>query len=115
VSAASVEIRPIAELEREAILRAVAAVGDKQEAARLLGIGKTSLYRKFKTFGAEVQTHPANVALVQAAALAKIKPAKSHDVKPPARFLHLSRTQAEMECAHLRCPNCRARLVADFE
>lgn len=41
------KIIPIAELERQAILSAVAELnGDKLQAARLLGIGKTTLYRK---------------------------------------------------------------------
>lgn len=41
-------------LERDAILRAVReARGDKRQAARLLGIGKTTLYRKLNTYQAE--------------------------------------------------------------
>ncbi|MGH9412920.1 MAG: sigma-54-dependent transcriptional regulator [Terriglobales bacterium] len=44
-------VRPIAELEREAIFDALAHVkGDKIQAARLLGIGKTTLYRKLKEY-----------------------------------------------------------------
>ena len=40
------------ELERQAILRAVSeARGDKLLAARILGIGKTTLYRKLKEYG----------------------------------------------------------------
>ena len=40
------------ELERQAILRAVSEVrGDKLQAARILGIGKTTLYRKLKEYG----------------------------------------------------------------
>ncbi len=43
---------PLREMERRAILRAVAeAQGDKLLAARLLGIGKTTLYRKLKEYG----------------------------------------------------------------
>ncbi len=42
---------PLRELERQAILRAVAdARGDKLLAARMLGIGKTTLYRKLKEY-----------------------------------------------------------------
>ncbi len=42
----------IAELEKNAILAAVHQLhGDKLRAARLLGIGKTTLYRKLKTYG----------------------------------------------------------------
>ncbi len=45
-------IVPLRELERQAILRAVAdARGDKLLAARMLGIGKTTLYRKLKEYG----------------------------------------------------------------
>jgi DNA-binding NtrC family response regulator len=46
-------ILPIAEMEKQAILGAIAQLhGDKLEAARLLGIGKTTLYRKLKEYGA---------------------------------------------------------------
>ncbi len=45
-------VRPLVELEREAILNAIRALnGDKIQAAKLLGIGKTTLYRKLKEFG----------------------------------------------------------------
>jgi transcriptional regulator of acetoin/glycerol metabolism len=41
----------LAELERRAILRAVCQTkGDKLDAARQLGIGKTTLYRKLKSY-----------------------------------------------------------------
>jgi two-component system response regulator HydG len=53
--APSGEVLPMAELERQAILRTIEQVhGDKLAAARLLGIGKTTLYRKLKQYGAEV-------------------------------------------------------------
>ena len=46
------EITPLADLERQAILGAIRALnGDKLQAARLLGIGKTTLYRKLKEYG----------------------------------------------------------------
>jgi DNA-binding NtrC family response regulator len=45
-------IKPLAELEKQAILHAIHAFhGDKLEAARQLGIGKTTLYRKLKEYG----------------------------------------------------------------
>ena len=45
------ELLPLAELEKRAILRAVReSGGDKVAAARLLGIGKTTLYRKLKQY-----------------------------------------------------------------
>ena len=46
------EILSIAELEKQAILRAIRQLnGDKLMAARILGIGKTTLYRKLKEYG----------------------------------------------------------------
>jgi DNA-binding NtrC family response regulator len=45
------ELLPLEEMERRAILRALReAGGDKLAAARLLGIGKTTLYRKLKQY-----------------------------------------------------------------
>ena len=47
-------IIPIAELEEQTILRAIMELnGDKLQAARLLGIGKTTLYRKLKDNAAQ--------------------------------------------------------------
>ncbi|MGA8300947.1 MAG: sigma-54 dependent transcriptional regulator [Terriglobales bacterium] len=47
-------IIPMAELEKKTILDALAHVnGDKMTAARLLGIGKTTLYRKLKEYETE--------------------------------------------------------------
>src|SRR5437879_5199891 len=47
----SSKIIPIAELEKQTILGAIAQLnGDKLMAARLLGIGKTTLYRKLKDY-----------------------------------------------------------------
>ena len=46
------ELKTLADLEREAILGAIRTLnGDKLQAARLLGIGKTTLYRKLKEYG----------------------------------------------------------------
>jgi DNA-binding NtrC family response regulator len=51
------EMMPLDELERRAILRALReSGGDKLAAARMLGIGKTTLYRKLKQYDA--QTRP---------------------------------------------------------
>jgi two-component system response regulator HydG len=45
-------ITPLAELEKQAILTTIRQLkGDKLLAARLLGIGKTTLYRKLKEYG----------------------------------------------------------------
>lgn len=50
------ELPPLEELERRAILRALReAGGDKLVAARMLGIGKTTLYRKLKQYDAQSQ------------------------------------------------------------
>jgi DNA-binding NtrC family response regulator len=50
------ELLPLEEMERRAILRALReAGGDKLAAARILGIGKTTLYRKLKQYQAEIQ------------------------------------------------------------
>jgi DNA-binding NtrC family response regulator len=48
------KIIPMAELEKQTILNAIAELnGDKLQAARLLGIGKTTLYRKLKDYAME--------------------------------------------------------------
>ena len=48
------ELLPLEELERRAILRTLRqATGDKLAAARILGIGKTTLYRKLKQYHME--------------------------------------------------------------
>jgi DNA-binding NtrC family response regulator len=53
-------VRPLDELERQAIEDALAqAKGDKLEAARLLSIGKTTLYRKLREYGRGEQQAPA--------------------------------------------------------
>jgi two-component system response regulator HydG len=45
-------VKPLAVLERQAILEAIRTLnGDKLQAAKLLGIGKTTLYRKLKEYG----------------------------------------------------------------
>lgn len=50
------ELLPLDELERRAIIRALKeAGGDKLAAARLLGIGKTTLYRKLKQYEAQAR------------------------------------------------------------
>jgi DNA-binding NtrC family response regulator len=46
------QVTPLADLERQAILGAIQFLhGDKLQAAKLLGIGKTTLYRKLKEYG----------------------------------------------------------------
>jgi two-component system response regulator HydG len=49
---AAPSITPLAELEKQAILAALKELqGDKLAAAKLLGIGKTTMYRKLKEYG----------------------------------------------------------------
>jgi DNA-binding NtrC family response regulator len=46
------EVTPLAELEKQAILNTITRLnGDKLLAAHMLGIGKTTLYRKLKVYG----------------------------------------------------------------
>ncbi len=46
---------PMADLEKQTILGTIAQLnGDKLMAAKLLGIGKTPLYRRLKEYGAEL-------------------------------------------------------------
>ncbi|MBI2678515.1 MAG: sigma-54-dependent Fis family transcriptional regulator [Candidatus Koribacter versatilis] len=48
------QIVPIAEIEKQTILSTIRVLnGDKLEAARRLGIGKTTLYRKLKEYGTQ--------------------------------------------------------------
>jgi two-component system response regulator HydG len=55
VNVESSGIRTLAELEKRAILHAMTTVnGDKLEAAKQLGIGKTTLYRKLKEYSSTV-------------------------------------------------------------
>ena len=52
------ELLPLEELERRAIFRALRDAAETElAAARLLGIGKTTLYRKLKQYDAESQSH----------------------------------------------------------
>ena len=50
-------ILTIAEMEKQAILNTLRQLdGDKMMAAKLLGIGKTTLYRKLKEYGISDET-----------------------------------------------------------
>jgi transcriptional regulator of acetoin/glycerol metabolism len=45
---------PLSVIEKQTILKTIAQLnGDKMLAAQLLGIGKTTLYRKLKAYGTE--------------------------------------------------------------
>jgi DNA-binding NtrC family response regulator len=51
-------VTPLAETEKKAILNAIRILnGDKLKAAKLLGIGKTTLYRKLKEYGISDPLH----------------------------------------------------------
>jgi two-component system response regulator AtoC len=51
-SASGTEVRPLAELEKEAILHALEVVGgNRRRAAELLGIGERTLYDRLKKYG----------------------------------------------------------------
>jgi two-component system, NtrC family, response regulator AtoC len=53
-AAASAEVKPLVELEREAILHALEVVGgNRRRAAELLGIGERTLYDKLKRYGVD--------------------------------------------------------------
>lgn len=54
LSHASLGVKPLKEIERETILKALRITsGKKEDAARLLGIGKSTLYEKIKRYGLE--------------------------------------------------------------
>jgi hypothetical protein len=113
-------IRPLAEIEREVIATAVACIPDKLEAARRLGIGKTTLYRKLKEL--DIVATP----LLQSEVLRDLTPLQQsqalrfaptpHAVpepKPRPKFLFIPSTKEEDARAHLRCPRCRSILLLD--
>jgi len=50
-SSRGAELLPLATVEREHILAVLAAVSSKAEAARVLGIGRKTLYRKLESWG----------------------------------------------------------------
>jgi len=53
-TAADARVVPLAEIEKQTILKTIAQLnGDKMMAAKLLGIGKTTLYRKLKHYKTE--------------------------------------------------------------
>ena len=54
-------VMPLAAIEELAIENAMkAAAGDRLQAAKLLGIGKTTLYRKLKEYERKARTHSAS-------------------------------------------------------
>jgi DNA-binding NtrC family response regulator len=62
-SPAAPQLTTLQALERRAILQALeATAGDRQRAAKLLGIGKTTIYRKLKEYGLEGEAPFSSVA-----------------------------------------------------
>ena len=57
------QIVPLEELERRAILHTLRETGDKLAAARMLGIGKTTLYRKLKKYNLEQVAQHQRIAM----------------------------------------------------
>jgi len=56
VALSSTLLRTLSDVEREHVLRVLEACGGRQiDAARVLGIGRTTLWRKLKAFGVEVE------------------------------------------------------------
>ena len=54
-TAGEARVVPLSEIEKQTILKTIAQLkGDKMLAAKLLGIGKTTLYRKLKEYQAEL-------------------------------------------------------------
>jgi hypothetical protein len=117
---ATARIRPLAELEQEAIATAVASIPDKLEAARRLGIGKTTLYRKLKDLGivatplrqSEVLRDLTPLHQSQSLRFAPT-PVAVPEPKPRPKFLFIPSTKEEDARAHLRCPRCRSLLLLD--
>ena len=57
ISAKTKGVKPLKDIEREAIIEALElTAGNKKDAARILGIGKTTLYEKIKRYGIEGRT-----------------------------------------------------------
>ncbi|MHB8655247.1 MAG: sigma-54-dependent transcriptional regulator [Terriglobia bacterium] len=57
------EVLSLKDVERQAIMQALEATGgERQQAAKKLGIGKTTIYRKLKEFGLEDFPAPAKLA-----------------------------------------------------
>ena len=97
-------VRPLAEVERAAILAAVQACdGDRALAAKLLGIGQTTIYRKLVEWGSILPPKAARVAPFG-------KPEALVTVKTP-RFLRVAATRSEIAQSNAQCPSCRAKLI----
>lgn len=92
------EIKTLVELERLAIQHALLVEPDLQKAAVLLGVSKTTIYRKVKEFGL---TRGASL-LAMAKPLAEIK---------QGRFLLLPRNEIERKQCEFTCPKCQSAVM----
>jgi Bacterial regulatory protein, Fis family len=89
-------MKTLEEVQREHITAVWEACGGQtMKAAKILGMGKTTMYRRLKKYGIRLEWAPRckSVPIVH---------------RP---YLWLPRTQAEVETAHLRCPSCRALVM----
>lgn len=89
-------MKTLAEVKREATLAAIAEChGDHIAAAKALGIGKTTIYRKTAEWGIE---------------RAPTKNPAGRQTKKP-QLLLIPSTRQEEQAANLRCPRCGAKLL----
>lgn len=93
----------MAEIERDAIITAIEKCeGRRLDAARLLDIGKTTLYRKLSQYGIVIDKKKRPNFQSQAQALSTVK---------TPRFLRLAVTTEEIANANAQCPSCQAKII----
>lgn len=105
------EIRPLAEVVRETIVNACIQTRNPMTAAKLLHIGRTTIYRKLRDFGLKTSGFAEGVAVPE-------RPAPPPPPPPPPvpisrKLLLLPSTKAEEAQAHLKCPRCGAMLLEE--
>jgi hypothetical protein len=93
-------IRTMEEVERETILAAIKETGSAIETARLLKMGKTTVFRKLKKWGVPV---PGTNGLRKKKIPAPVLPSK--------QYLMLPRTPQELKAAQFRCPGCQCPVL----
>ena len=91
-------VRTLAEVERELILDAIAKCsGNREEAARRLGIGKTTIWRKLREYGEYPQ--PAPTPAIRARRLVPM--------------LRIPSTAEEVARVNAKCPKCGTGVIAE--
>ena len=91
-------IRTLAEVERELILDAIAKCdGNHHEAARQLGIGKTTIWRKLHEYGEYPQSTP--TPAIRAKRLVPM--------------LRIPSTAEEVARVNAKCPKCGTGVIAE--